>query len=87
MSTPSDVHVSTAHESSFATVHCSKLTLAMPLPASVAIATSGVGSAVAALTGFATLTESVGTVLSTVTVIVAEVKELPALSVVTTRRS
>ena len=79
VSTPSDVHVSAAQESSFATVHCSKLTLAMPLPTSVAVATSGVGSDVAALTGLATLTASVGTVLSTVTVIVADVKVLPAL--------
>ena len=39
----------------------------------------------AAATGF--VTEPVGFVLSTRTVIVAEVKELPALSVVTTRRS
>jgi hypothetical protein len=35
----------------------------------------------------ATLTERVGTVLSTVTVIEADVNALPALSVVTTRRS
>ena len=57
------------------------------ITSSVAVATSGVGSDVAALTGLATLTESAGTVLSTVTVIVPDVKVLPALSVVTTRRS
>ena len=59
----------------------------MPLPSSVAVAETVAGSAVARLTGFGATTERDGSVLSTVTVITAEVKELPALSVVTTRRS
>jgi hypothetical protein len=68
-------------------LHCSKLTEAMPVPVSSAIAVIEAGSGVARLTGLGTLTDSVGTVLSTVTVIAGDVNELPALSVVTTRRS
>ena len=60
---------------------------AMPLPASVAVAVRGVGSAVGGLTGLATLTERRRDGVVDVTVIVAEVKALPALSVVATRRS
>ena len=60
----------------------------MPLPASLAVADTVAGSAVASVDRVRrTLTESDGTVLSTVTVIAADVKALPALSVVTTRRS
>ena len=50
-------------------VHCSKRTVAMPVPVSVAVAVIVAGSAVARLTGFGAETESVGSVLSTVTVI------------------
>ena len=59
----------------------------MPLPPSVAVAETVAGSADARLTGFGAETESDGSVLSTVTVIAPDVKELPAPSVVTTRRS
>ena len=86
VSRPSSTQESETHvgESS---AHWSKRTLAMPLPPSVAVAETVAGSAVAMLTGFGAATESDGSVLSTVTVITAEVKTLPALSVVTTRRS
>ena len=86
MSTPRSTHESETQvgESS---AHWSKRTLAMPLPASPAVADTVAGSAVATLTGFGATTERDGAVLSTVTVIAADVNALPALSVVTTRRS
>ena len=59
----------------------------MPVPVSVAVAETVAGSAVARLTGFGAITDTDGSVLSTVTVIDADVNGLPALSVVTTRRS
>ncbi len=86
MSTPSSTHESETHAGE-SSAHWSKRTLAMPLPSSVAVAETVAGSAVARLTGFGATTERDGSVLSTVTVITAEVNELPALSVVTTRRS
>ena len=57
------------------------------MPVSVAVAVIDAGSGVARLTGSGTLTESVGAVLSTVTVRVAETSWLPATSRVVTRRS
>jgi hypothetical protein len=86
VSSPRGVHVSEVQVAEVS-LHCSKLTEAIPVPVSSAIAVTGAGSAVARLTGFGTLAERVGAVLSTVTVIAAEAKTLPALSVVTTRRS
>ena len=86
MSTPSSTHESET-QAAESSAHWSKRILAMPLPSSVAVAETVAGSAVARLTGFGATTESAGSVLSTVTVIAAEVKALPALSVVTTRRS
>ena len=63
------------------------MTVSTPEPPTSAelLASTTVPRMSAAAAGF--VTEPVGFVLSTRTVIVAEVKELPALSVVTTRRS
>ncbi len=68
-------------------MHWSKRTFAMPVPASVAVAEIVCGSADAMFTVVGASGVSAGAVLSTVIVIVADVNWLPALSVVTTRRS
>ena len=86
VSRPSRTHESETHAGE-SSAHWSKRTFAIPLPSSVAVALTVAGSAVARLTGFGATTESAGSVLSTVTVIVGEVNVLPASSVVRTRRS
>src|SRR5918993_5798877 len=86
VSTPSSTHESERHVAE-SSAHWSKRTFATPLPSSVATAVTVAGSAVATLTGFGATTDSAGSALSTVSVITGDVKELPALSVVSTRRS
>ena len=86
MSIPSSTHES-AVQAGESSAHWSKRTFAIPLPASLAVAETVAGSAIARLTGFGATTDSDGSALSTVTVITGDVKALPAPSVVTTRRS
>ncbi len=62
-------------------------TVATPEPPSAELLASATRAADVGALSAGFVTEPVGSVLSTRTVIVAEVKELPALSVVTTRRS
>ncbi len=83
---PSGVHVSEVQVGEVS-LHCSKLRKAIPVPVSEAVAVIDAGSGVERLTGFGAETVRVGSVLSTVTVISADVTELPAASVVIARRS
>jgi hypothetical protein len=87
VSSPRGVQVSTAQVSSLGALHCSKLTEATPVPASVAVAVIASGSAEARLTGFGAVTDRTGAVLSTTTVREAETNVFPARSRVVTRRS
>ena len=86
VSMPSGVHVSEVQVGEVS-LHCSKLRKAIPVPVSEAVAVIDAGSGVERLTGFGAETVRVGSVLSTVTVIIADVTELPAASVVIARRS